>query len=307
MEINNNQKTASSDWCYYLVAFLDVLGQKEVFNKLYHIKSGNEIGYALEEEISGNLLYLEKLRDIIKEYFINYRSEEPSQISVDPSSKEQFDEMRRMEIYFQFFSDSIIAFVPLEFRSFYSVRVDSVWGVLGGCCAAVLWSLAHSHAIRGGIEISWGTRLSSGEVYGPVLNKTFYLESEVAKNPRIIVGKKLYDFLNALSDKIPQHRDQTQMDIGYCKKRGDDCLKLISDDLDSKRILDYLGAGFLGLNKDLPEFFEIHDNSKKFVFSCLDKYTRDGNSKLILKYQYLADYFDRRSVIIEEARKLQFP
>jgi hypothetical protein len=214
--------------------------------------------------------------------------------------------MRMVEVYFQFFSDSLIAFVPLEFRSFYSVRANSVRGVLAGCCMAVLGSLANGHVIRGGIEISWSTRLRSGEVYGPALNKAYYLESKAAENPRVIIGDKVWDFLNSLSDKIRQHPDQAQMDIDYCKKIADCCLKLISDDADGKRILDYLGAGFLEFRKKLPDFFKIHDDSRKFISDSLDKFKREGNSKLASKYQYLAEYFDRRSTIIEEARKLYF-
>jgi hypothetical protein len=303
VKINNDQKTIISDWCYYLVAFLDVLGQKEVFNKLCRIKSGDELDDTLRGEISENLVYLEELRENLKKYFIEYSSDEPSKINVDVSFKEKFNQMRKAEIYFQFFSDSVIAFVPLEFQSFYTVAANSVYGVLGGCCGAVLGTLVAEHAIRGGIEISWATRLKSGDIYGPALNKAYHLESKVANYPRIIIGGEVWNFLNSLSDKVQQHPNQTQQDIDGCKRIADHCLKFISKDIDGTRILDYLGPDFLKLNKNSPNFFAIVDESKKFISASLDKNKREGNSKLESKYQYLGDYFQSRSAIVEEARK----
>jgi hypothetical protein len=58
MEANKDKIEIESDWCYYLVAFLDVLGQKEVFNQISKIRSYSEIDDELKEEICGNLLYL---------------------------------------------------------------------------------------------------------------------------------------------------------------------------------------------------------------------------------------------------------
>jgi hypothetical protein len=77
VKTNNDQKTITSDWCYYLVAFLDVLGQKEVFNKLCRINYGDEIGNDLKEEISENLFYLKTLRDNLKKHFSVELSELP--------------------------------------------------------------------------------------------------------------------------------------------------------------------------------------------------------------------------------------
>lgn len=307
VKIDDDRNTITSDWCYYLVAFLDVLGQKEVLNKLCRIRSCDEIDDTLREEISENLVYLEKLRENLEKHFIGYTSDEPSKISVDVSFQEKFNQMRKAEIYFRFFSDSLIAFVPLEFRLFYSVTANSVWGVLAGCCMEVIGSLYVGHAIRGGIEISWATRLRSGEVYGPVLNKAFHLENKAAKNPRIIIGDEVWNYLKNLSAKIKQHRNQIQMDIDLCQKMADRRLKLISEDIDRKRILDYLGPGFLELGKKLPDFFRIYDGSKNFIRASLDKYKREGNSKLESKYQYLGDYFKSRSTVVEEARKSLSP
>jgi hypothetical protein len=74
-----------------------------------------------------------KIRDdilvVLEKYFNDYTREEASGVFIDDSCKEKFDQMRKAEIYFQYFSDSLIAFVPLEFRSYYSVTVNGVCGV----------------------------------------------------------------------------------------------------------------------------------------------------------------------------------
>lgn len=292
----------NSDWCYYIVAYLDVLGQKAVFNRLCPIKSGNEIDDRLKQEISENLYYLKTLRDTLNSYFIGYTSDEPSNVNINPAFQNQFNQMRKSEIFFQYFSDSVIAFVPLKFKTFYSVVVNGAWGVMAGCCMAMLGSLSTEHAIRGGIEISWGTRLESGEIYGPALNKAYSLESKIAKNPKIIIGDGVWNFLRSVSDKVRQHPKQIPKDIDYCQIIANRCLNLVSDDIDGCRILDYLGPGFLELQKDLPGFYHIYDEANNFAVNSFEKYSGERNSKLAEKYRYLVDFFRSRSAVIEKAR-----
>jgi hypothetical protein len=303
MKSDENDIKIDSDWCYYLVAFLDVLGQKDAFNRVGEIRSYNEVDDEFKREISGNLLYLEKFRENIGDFFADYTKEEQSKVVVEESAKGKFDQMRKAAINFQFFSDSLIAFVPLEFKSFYSVTVNGVWGILGACGAAFLGSLALDHSVRGGIEISWGTKLKNGEIYGPALNKAYCLESKVAHNPRIIIGDGVWNYLNSLSNKVQQHPAQTQIDVDACKGMADRCLNLISRDTDDLLIMDYLGKGFLELNKYSLEYFSLYDLSKKFICDSLAMWQQKQDWNILSKYQYLNDYFERKSVLVENARK----
>jgi len=303
MEQKNIKDIISSDWCYYLVAFLDVLGQKDIFTKLAQIRSIEEIDEEIKRDISENLYYLEQLRKNLEKYFNEYTRGEASPGLVDESHKDKFDQMRKSEIHFQFFSDSIIAFIPLEFKSFYSVTVNGAWGLLGASCAAILGSLALNHSIRGGIEINWGTRLKSGEIYGPALNKAYYLESVVAEYPRVVIGEGVWNYLHSLSNKIQQHVAQTQRDIDLCKRMADRCLNLISEDRDCLPILDYLGKGFLELYKNCQEFFKIYDSSRKYIRDSLIIWQKKKARSIEAKYKYLNDYFENRAVIVERARK----
>lgn len=304
METDKEEIRIGSDWCNYLVVFLDVLGQREVFNLMGKIRSYREIDDELKKEISENLLYLETLRENLAEYFVGYTNEEQSKVVVEESSRNTFNQMRKAEINFQFFSDSVIAFVPLEFKSFYSVTVNGVWGLLGACGFAILGSLSLDHSIRGGIEICWGTRLKSGEIYGPALNRAYYLESEVAKYPRVVIGDGLWDYLNSLSNRVQQHPAQTQIDIEACKGMADRCLNLISLDKDELLIIDYLGKGFVELNKNSQEYFSLYDSSKKFICDSLTMWQQKQDWNIAYKYQYLNDYYENRSIIVEDARKV---
>jgi hypothetical protein len=293
----------NSDWCYYLVAYLDVLGQKEISSKICNVKPGDIIDDEINREISENLFFLENsFRDELRKTFQALTSEKQSQITVNSAFQGQFNQMRRAEIYFQFFSDSLIVYVPLKFESYYTVPVNSIWGVLGACCQAMLSSLAVGHTVRGGIDVGLATRLESGEVYGPALNKAYLLESKIADNPRIVIGEGVWGFLKSLSDKKRQHPSQSQLDIDGCKRIADLCLKLISYDTDGKRILDYLGSGFLELQNPFSGFYKIYENSKNFIFKSLAKYSREENSELTGKYRYLAGYFQDRSAAIEKVR-----
>jgi len=302
MEQNKSKDIIVSDWCYYLVAFLDVLGQKEVFKDLCTIKSIDEIDERTKKEISENMFYLEQLRENLNKYFYDFTRGEPSKALVEEPYKEQFNQMRKVEIHFQYFSDSLIAFVPLEFKSFYSVTVNGAWGVLGACGIAMLGSLAVGHAVRGGIEICWGTRLRSGEIYGPALNKAYCLERK-ADYPRIAIGDEVWNYLDSLSNKVKQHPAQIQIDIDACKNMADRSLKLIAKDIDGFFILDYLDLGFLELNKERHDFFGIYDLSKKFVYDSFLKWSKEKNHKLASKYKRLNNYFQSKSILIEKARK----
>ena len=58
MKANESDIEISSDWCYYLVAFLDVLGQKEVFARLSKIRAIEEIDDSVKRDISENFFLI---------------------------------------------------------------------------------------------------------------------------------------------------------------------------------------------------------------------------------------------------------
>jgi hypothetical protein len=130
------------------------------------------------------------------------------------------------------------------------------------------------------------------------------LESNVAGYPRIVIGDEVWDYLNSLSTKVKQHPAQELIDIDACQRMADRCLKLVSRDNDDRLILDYLGPGFLELNKGSQDIFRIYDLSRKFICDSLFKWKQENNTKLASKYQQLYNYFQAKSILIEEARKL---
>jgi hypothetical protein len=67
--------------------------------------------------------------------------------------------------------------------------------------------------------------------------------------------------------------------------------------------MDYLGKGFLELNKYSLEYFSLYDLSKKFIYDSLAMWQQKQDWNILSKYQYLNDYFERKSVLVENARK----
>ena len=85
---------------------------------------------------------------------------------------------------------------------------------------------------RGGIEIGAGIELSDGDLYGPVLNNVHQLEEKVANYPRVVIGKRLDNFI---------HSEGQPVDIEYFPNSAlanarDICKGLVCQDNDGQII-----------------------------------------------------------------------
>jgi len=280
------------NWCYYLVASVDILGQTEAFKGIDHLPSDKKSQEKLIKVHGETVLFIEAFRTAFKNYFESYLKDSESKIMVPKCKKKKFDAIRKSTlIKYQFFSDSMIASVPLETKDFHSNAVIGVYGVLGGCGGILLFSLSEKKALRVGIDVGIGTELKNGDVYGQALIKAYKLESKAAKYPRIIIGRELLNYLKNLSNKEEQFPGQDKEDIEACKIIADYCLSMIIIDLDSLPILDYLGDKFLSSFKKINDSQKILKKAYKFVEEEYKRQTELGNNKLALRYYLLNNYF----------------
>lgn len=285
------------NYCYYLVAFIDVLGQREAFEGINDLPKNEEEKQKLIKAHSETAIFIEELRGWFDDYFNAYTEERESQFKVPEGKKEQFDAMRKSILKHTRFSDCIQAFVPLQSETYHSPCINGVFGVLGACGGMLLLSLAKKKPFRAGVDIGIATELTTNEVYGPGFFNAYALESKIAQYPRIVIGDNLINYLMNLSHEVQQLPNQTIEDIKLCKVMADNCLKMIVRDLDGYYILDYLGGYFFdSFTKHLPAN-EKGSNLRifKLAFDFIEgEYKKQRNArdkKLAARYFMLYNYF----------------
>jgi hypothetical protein len=283
-------------YSWYLVAYIDVLGQGDLLATLDSTVPNisdpifvKKLGRMHQDSV----VFLEELRSNLRSYFDSFSSG-PSSIEVADEFIEKFREMRKADISFSFFSDSVVVSVCFETEKYHSNAINGVYGLLVACGFQFLGSLFLGKSLRCGIEVGLGTKMKSGEVYGPALHKAVHLEERVANYPRIIIGTELYNYLQNLSHNVEQLVRQDKDDVLYCKKLADRCLSLVSADRDGNLILDYLGGAFRALYQQIPDSEKIIKGSVQFVRGEKSKWQRRGEGRKVEKYQLLNDYFQRR-------------
>lgn len=288
------------NYYYYLLAFIDVLGQKEVFQNLENQPLTDNHPQLIEAH-KQTAFFVETLRDGFEDFFDAYTAEKEPSVKVVPEKMDQFKAMLKSNLKHQRFSDCIQAYVCLHTDKYHSNAVNGVFGTLLACGGMLLLSLASKKAFRAGIEVGLGTELDNGEIYGPVLYKAYDLESKIAEYPRIVIGRELINYLTQLANGHKQLPEQAKEDVELCKLMAMRCLKMVVQDLDNVPILDYLGNEFFQSINENPErakeFRDVSNLAFKFVESEYLKRKQAGNKKLALRYYLLLNYFKARKSV----------
>jgi hypothetical protein len=123
-------------------------------------------------------------------------------------------------------------------------------------------------------------------LYGPVISNAYELESKVAQYPRIVVGQRVVDFLEArLADTSDDPFTRANhVWAGLC--RG-----MLFKDVDGCWIVHYLGEAFqFSVTHTNHRFY--HDKARAFVVDQLDTHRKAKNDKLASRYGQLLNYFD---------------
>ncbi len=281
---------------YYAVAFIDILGQKEIFNQLNNIEFNDqpETKDKIIEIYKNSAGVVEEMRQNFQDFFNSFIQEKPSTYSVPEEKRLIYDEVRKVKLKHYSFSDSIVAFVPLQSDKYVTPAINGVFGIFGACGVFLLMSLAKGKVFRGGFDVGKGIELESGEVYGPALYNAHYLECRIAQYPRIVLGNELIRYLKSLSIKHKQTPNQPQEDIEICKKMADVCLSMINPDIDGNFYLDYLRDNFkkgFASHNAIESYSVAVDLAMKFIEKKVIEKRKERDSKLALRYHWLLSYF----------------
>lgn len=163
----------------YAAVFIDILGQRDSMKNCSLVPQNkkeflavvrNSIGVISRLHSSFNIFY-----DSLTKTSIN--------IQIPEEHKEMYNHLQAARLKFQRFSDGLVVFISLAEDSTHS-PVNGIYGLIASSGSLCL----SQNPIRGGADIAWGAELNENELYGCVVAKSYELESEVAKYPRIVLG-----------------------------------------------------------------------------------------------------------------------
>lgn len=263
----------------YLVVFLDVLGQSDKFEQLRLPKTAEEHA-SVQEVMRDTVRFVSDLR---ARFGIQFDAFEAGLLK-DQSSVKKFHPA------FVGISDSFVTSVPIRNEDQHVTPNIRMFSVLAAACIVMLTSLASKHALRGGIDIDLATEMAPGEVYGTALMRAYRLESSVADYPRILVGDGLWKYLS-LGLQVTQNPN-VAVDVflnDLIKKQ----MALITEDIDGKRILDYLGSGIMSQAKP-GEADILVKPAYQFVLDEQRRWLSMGNTRETERYTILRQYFEAR-------------
>lgn len=111
------------NYYFYLLAFIDVLGQKEVFQELEN-EAISDNHPKLIEAHKQTALFVDKLRSGFKDFFDAYTADKEPSVKVPSEKMDQFKAMLKSNLKHQHFSDSIQAYVCLHTDQYHSNAIN---------------------------------------------------------------------------------------------------------------------------------------------------------------------------------------
>ena len=198
MNINNREKKSDLVFQYYLIIFLDILGQRSILREINDLPTNDNEKEIFLDKIRKTIGKVDKLRYAFQNYFDAANSNIIDADLVPAEHREEFISAQKSEAYYYGFSDSIIVAVPLMNNDENCTALNGVFSALVATCGIGFLGLASTITLRGGLDVGIGTQIEEQEIYGPALERAYYIESNLAEYPRFLVGKDLLNYLLGL-------------------------------------------------------------------------------------------------------------
>jgi|ERR1700677_141455 hypothetical protein len=265
---------------HHLVAFLDVLGQRDKFR-----------GLRLPTNPAEHAHVNEVLRQTAG-FVVNLRRAFARQFEVFESALTNMREYTKVPIRLNFvgFSDSFVTSVPLRNDNGDLVPIVTVFSALSAAAVVMLTAMASKHPLRGGIDVGLATEIAPGEIYGSGLERAYLLECKTAKYPRIVIGGELLSYLRAARARFEHGTDGMAKSITAIVQSAQEW---VSTDTDGCPILDYLGATMVR-NSQPDHAKNMVQPAYEFVLTEQRRLLAEGNPELIERYVSFRRYVESR-------------
>lgn len=254
----------------YVLSLIDLLGQKQELIKLNTLslsKDGTEV-----KQIFNNTY--EKIKD-----FRNHMNSAKIWLN---KIKQDSSIFQSNEIQVHSFSDLIITHVSLR-NDTNKTHFEGIYFLLMGNGLVFLQMLSEEKPLRGGVDIGIGIKHNGDEIYGSALSNAYYLESEIAKSIRIVVGKSLYKYIQKTASVDIESKEPIDYDIHFAKE----CLNIVKQDFDGEYIIDYLSPKF----QEFENFKYHYTQAKLFLESQMEYFNRLHQEREYKKYESALKYF----------------
>ena len=288
------------EWKYYIVGLVDIMGQRSKLNELGSLwwklqDSGgllDDESKKMTELTKGTYEEVEHFRELFTYTFDSMKksiSNHQSMGTRSPIEREEITKIATGMCKLRSFSDSIVFYVPFDVKD-ELLTLAWISSMLAASCLSIL-EFSNGTFFRGGIEIEAGTELGNGDIYGPVLNEVHRLEKDVANYPRIVIGKRLSDFI--------QSEGQTSYAGSFLNSvlanAKDLCNGLVCKDNDGQIIVDYLGEKAVELNQSQYSMAcRFAKEGMARVEGELNEHKKKGDPKLIKYHERLLAYYQSR-------------
>jgi hypothetical protein len=272
---------------HYLVALIDILGQKEKLLELKDLPAFPEEHKRFIETLKDTYGVVETFRNAFDTFFQRFLSDSSKGFPLPAPLRQQFADLRVTSVKTQRFADTVIVYASLRTDAG-NVPLNGVFAALLACSSTFLATLAGGFPCRGGIDIGLAAELHEGEIYGPALNSAYDLERRVAQYPRIVVGQGVIDYLNQYA-KV--QGDDTM--AKYMRALAQRCLALLAKDDNGHPFLDVLGEGHKNVvGSDVLK--DIIPEAYAFVVEQAKQAEKNDDRKLASRYALLRQYFEAR-------------
>jgi hypothetical protein len=270
---------------YYVAVFIDVLGQGEKLSGIKHLPQDDEEKEAFMKLIQETVGAVQTLHKRFDDFFNGFQKISPDieqwLASTSEDMRATFLKSRELNLKYLNFSDTVVVYFTLDkLNTPAPMRV--IHSALSACASTFLVMMSSGIPLRGAINIGVGTDIETSGLYGPIIQNLHYLESKVAKYPRIVVGDELMEMISVFENDTS--------DENVFKKIDNVSIKLIKElikiDADGKSIVHYLSktiSDTLGdkrnnLFKDYEKFV-----NEQYMVHCSDE-------KLGKRYRQLKKY-----------------
>lgn len=271
----------------YAAAFIDLLGQRAALEGCGLIPDSKEEFIKIAKQSVG---VIQNLHDQFNHFYSAF-NQGPDPSRVKQEHRELYFRMQRTQLKFQRFSDGLFSYISL-FSDENHLPINGIYGLISSCGALCFVGLASGQPIRGGLDIAWGVELNQNELYGCVVARSYQLESEAAKFPRIVLGNEMMNYLHQYANMPGQ-----DLEVQYVRTMATTCLDMIHQDIeDGLFCIDYLGEKFrqyIGSTVDNQIF---HD-ARTFIHTQLERFQAVDDKKLFDRYKILDKYFESRQYI----------
>jgi hypothetical protein len=275
---------------FYLVAFVDVLGQRERLRQLRRLPNSEQDVQETIEILRNTAGVVLDFRESFKRCFeANLR---PAGI-LDPLPMEKrllAEQLCETRVQIRGFSDSAIISVFLTNDNEGCASVNGALAALQSLCGIFPLWLSSGHPIRAGVDVGLGLQIAPGEVYGPVLERAYFLEAKCAGYPRVVVGQELWDYLSNV-----EKRFHTTPHARFARERATACKTLLATDTDGQRILDWLGPAAKTFTEALGA--DVLSQAYRSAIEREQHYRLQGDAKLMQRYAQLRAYMTERLLL----------